>query len=181
MSEGRSLGALTALFSDGNVAVTALPVLEERYEHDLADLIARIEAAAQDFPELEGEQVTLVPDRPDEDRKGGAWPIGRVVFVPCGQYVDNVTIYHELGHLAIRALVEDGADLPTTSEEFCAIFAMARMPPERIDDDRVPYLDQPTVPRELYPEICERALAYREEHRDYIAQCNRWLTGADAL
>jgi len=36
-------------------------------------------------------------------------------------------------------------------------------------------LGEPTVPKEEWPEICERALEYRENNHDYIQQCKRWL------
>jgi len=161
--------------------VTVLPIFDQRYEHDVADLADRVALALTDFPELAGEQITIALDQPDMDRTAAAWPISRIVLVPRAQYLTNVTIYHELGHLAIRVLDERGTDVPTTSEPYCSIFSMARMPADRVDEQRIPYLEDPTAPEEVLPEICERALEYREEHHDYIAQCNRWLTGADAL
>ena len=61
--------------------------------------------------------------------------------------------------------------MPLTSEEFCSIFAMSRMPPELIDENRIPYLGIPKIPIEYVPVLCKKALEYREKHRDYI----RWL------
>jgi hypothetical protein len=32
-----------------------------------------------------------------------------------------------------------------------------------------------TVPKDEWPEICQRALDYRDNHRNYIQKCTEWL------
>jgi len=49
------------------------------------------------------------------------------------------------------------------------------MPPTAIDESRIPYLGEPSAPAEEWPEICRRALRYREDHHQYIQQCKEWL------
>jgi len=161
----------------GTGTYRVLDTVEEYYAHDLDDFTTRLRTALRQFPELAGDTVTVARDAPNEDRNAGAWPWSRIVFIPDDKRVSNVTIYHELGHIAIQCRVERGADLPTTSERFCSIFSMARMPTVRVDEARIPYLDSGDVSRGLYPIICQTALRYREHRHDYIKQCERWLQG----
>lgn len=162
----------------GTGTYRVLDSVEAFYAHDLDDFTTRLRNALRSFPELSDETITVARDKPTEDRNAGAWPWSRIVFIPDDQRVSNVTIYHELGHIAIQIRAERGEGLPTTSEEFCSIFSMARMPTARVDEARVPYLDSGDVSRGLYPKICETALLYREYRHDYIKQCERWLDGA---
>lgn len=154
-----------------------LDTVEEYYAYDLDDVKYRLSNALRDFPELANETVTVARDDPKDDRKAGAWPWSRIIFIPDDQRISNVTLYHELGHLAIQIRAMDGQDVPVTSEEFCSIFSMARMPTARVDEDRIPYLDESEVSRGLHPKICKTALQYREKRRNYIQQCNAWLSG----
>ncbi len=151
--------------------------LERHYAYDLVDLRRRCTDARRQFPALREATIVLTRDDPTLDRKGAAWRWGNIIFVPEDKRVDNVTLYHELGHLAIQTRVDRGEDLPQTSEEFCGIWSMARMPPEAVDDRRVPHLTTPVLEKEVLPEVCRQALRYREDHHDYIQQCNRWLNG----
>jgi hypothetical protein len=157
--------------------VLVLPSVRECYAYDLSDLVRRLRTARTDFPALADETVTLARDDPAKDRNAASWAWGRLIFVPDDRRLSNVTLYHELGHLAIRVRVERGEDLPQTSERFCSIFAMARMPSDRVDEDRIPYLGAGEVSRGLYPRICRAALGYREHNHDYIKQCRWWLAG----
>jgi len=152
-------------------------VLERYYAYDLDDLRRRLHRARRAFPALRDTTIVLTRDRPREDRSAGAWPWGNIIFVPEDERVSNVTLYHELGHLAIQTRVDHGEDLPRTSEEFCGIWSMAGMPAEAVDDRRVPYLTTPVLDKAVLPEVCRQALRYREDHHDYIQQCNRWLNG----
>ncbi|QIO24533.1 hypothetical protein [Haloarcula sp. JP-L23] len=109
------------------------------------------------------------------DAQAQAFGYNRLICLPPDEYTTNVTLWHELGHVAIRIRHEDGDDVAKTSEEFCSIYAMARMPPEAIDEDRIPYLGQPGVPREEWPGVCQRALEYRADNRNYIQHCTELL------
>lgn len=138
--------------------------------------------ALADFPELSGETVTIArldPDDVADGTRGRAGMLNRIMYLPTDRPTTYVTIYHELGHLAIEILDAEGEDVPTTSEEFCSIFSMARMPPGRVDEDRVPYLGEPAIRRERFPGVCEKALEYREENHDYIKTCSEWLGVGD--
>lgn len=137
------------------------------------------------FDVLEGETVTVACRRDPDDPEHSRWnpyanadPVNRLIRIPTHEVTTNVTIWHELAHLAIAIAAENGADHPTTSEEFCSIYAVARMPPETIDENCIPYLGRPGQPREAWPETCGRALEYREQHGSnshYIQRCKRWL------
>jgi hypothetical protein len=47
----------------------------------------------------------------------------------------------------------------------------------RWDDDgvEIPILGEPDVPKDEWPAICQDALEYRENNRNYIQQCKEWL------
>lgn len=142
----------------------------------------QMQRALQDFPELVGEVVTVARLRPDDLENGTnarAGMLNRIVYVPTERPTSFATIYHELGHLAIQIRDERGEDVPTTSEEYCSIFSVARMPPELVDEEYIAYLGSPRVPQEKWPNICQQALEYRENHRNYIQQCKKWL-GVDS-
>lgn len=143
------------------------------------DTKIRLRHALKAFPELAHHTVTvgvLDPKAVEErDILGRARERNNLVLLPADRLTHFQTIYHELGHLAIHRLDEDGEDVPTTSEPFCSIFSIARMPQEYIDQDYIAYLGTPAVPSEEWPEICRRALSYREHSHDYIQQCKAWL------
>jgi len=144
------------------------------------DIRAKMKRALTDFPELAHRAVTVGRMDPDADAAGRARFWNLMVLFPVDRVTSFTTVYHELAHLAIHIRNERGEDVPITSEEFCGIFGVARMPTELIDEDRVPYLGEPSVPKEEWPEICERALEYREDHHDYIKQCEKWLGVSDS-
>ena len=130
----------------------------------------RIEIALKYFPELADETI-YVGILSKDYVNGCADSLNRIIKFPVNEIPSFVTVFHELAHLAIQKRVEQGERLPLTSEEFCSIFAMSRMPPELIDENRIPYLGIPKIPMEYVPALCKKALEYREKHRDYI----RWL------
>lgn len=162
--------------------VEFLDVLEQRYAMYFELLENAFGNARQFWPELDGETVYVGVLHEDASAKARAHPHTRVVLVPTDTTTTLVTIHHELAHLAIRKRREGGEDLPKTSEEFCSILAVARMPSMHHDEHRVPYLGEPadSVPVADYTKICARALYYREHSRDYIQQCKRWLGTKDA-
>lgn len=131
--------------------------------------------AIKDFEELQGTTIT-VGQIPDTDfAYARAFVTNRIIMVPTDHRPDWDVVYHEIAHVAIKVLSELGEDVPTSSEEYCSIYATTKIDPEQIERDGVMYLGEPTVPKEQWPEICERALEYRENNRDYIQQCKRWL------
>lgn len=153
-----------------------LDTLREKMDHNaLADLGTRISDASTAFPELDDTTITVGLLYPNDDARGRAFSHNRLINFPADQYISNVTIYHELGHLTIYEKNQNGADLPITSERFCSIFSVSRMPPNAVDEQRIPYLGKSPKATEKFPEICERALEYREDHRNYIQKCKEWL------
>lgn len=139
------------------------------------DVREKISRALKDFPELANETVTVGRLDEDSDAKGRAWFNNRLVFLPTDSTTSFVTMYHELAHLAIAVRNECGEDVPITSERYCSILSVSRMPTELIDEDRIPYLGEPEVPKREWPSICRRSLEYREDHHAYIKKCQEWL------
>jgi hypothetical protein len=134
--------------------------------------------ALKDFPALAGETVTIARRQPWDDKLGRADMRNRIIYLPDDRPTSYTTAYHELGHLAIQVRDERGEDVPTTSEEYCSLFALSKMPVELIDEARVPYFPDPEIPEEEWPDVAAAALAYREEHRNYIQQAQKWFAGA---
>lgn len=144
-------------------------------EDVLESVRERMPIALRDFPALTHETVNVGILYENASAAAKAFGYNRLICLPPDEPTTNVTLWHELGHVAIRVRYENGEDVAKTSEEYCSIYSVARMPPEAIDEDRVPYLGKPGVPREEWPGICQRALAYREDNRNYIQQCKEWL------
>lgn len=150
-------------------------------DHEVDALRSRLAEALRHFEGLAGETVTVATrTRPDGSTSrwnpyASADPVNRIIRVPVYEPVSNVTLFHELGHCAIQAEIEDGADHPRTSEEFCSLYTIARQPPGLIDEDRIPYFGNPGVPTAEWPRIAREALEYREEKRNYIQKAREWL------
>ena len=143
------------------------------------DIRGKVYRALQDYPELAGRTVTvgrLDPDR--DDLSGQAWPHNDLIMFHADRPTSFQAVYHELGHLAIHALDRRGEDVPPTSEEFCSIFSVARMPPHLVNRDTIAYIGEPSVPSHEWPDICRRALGYRDENgagSHYVKRCRGWL------
>ena len=133
------------------------------------ELKEKISVALKYFPELKYETI-YVGVITDNSVDGRADDVNRIIKFRVNVPPSYVTVFHELAHLAIRWLSEQGVKLPKT-EEFCSIFAMARMPPELIDINKIPYIGEPRIPKEQIPILCRKALEYRKKHRNYI----QWL------
>ncbi len=131
------------------------------------ELKRKLEQALQYFPELSGEEiyVGILPEKDPADGKADGF--NRIVKFSVDRPPTFVTVFHELMHLAIHKRKENGEKLPET-EEFCSIAAMARMPPEFVDEDWIPYIGRFKISRESIPELCRSALEYRRRHRNYI-------------
>lgn len=175
-------GAAAEIIDGPPASFRILHPVRDHHEHDVDDLARRLTRALNDFPVLAGKTVTVGRDKPGLDRNAAALAWSNVIVVPDDTYVSNVTLYHELAHLAIfwRNHQED-ENHPRTSEEYCSIFACAQMPPDRVDEARVPYLGETAVDAEEIPALCQRALEYREDNHDYIQHCRDLLgVGLDA-
>ncbi|RDZ39390.1 hypothetical protein C5B91_20040 [Haloferax sp. Atlit-10N] len=160
----------------GTASWRVLEHFERQADTDvLASVKSRMPVALRDFPALSAETVNVGTLYENADAAAQAFGYNRLICLPPDEPTTNVTLWHELGHVAIRVCHEAGEDVAKTSEEFCSIYSVARMQPTHIDEDCVPYLGEPTVPRDEWPEICQRALEYRETNRNYIQQCKEWL------
>lgn len=151
------------------------PIRDRLGREGTKDLNSRLYDALEHFPSLQGETITVGWLHPKADAGARAFGHNRLICLKGDKYTSNVTLYHELGHVAIWVRNENGEDHPETSEEYCSIFSMARMPPKSVDEQRVPYLGKSELDTERFPEICQRALDYREDHRNYIQKCKEWL------
>lgn len=142
---------------------------------ELEALKRRVYHALGNFPELASRTVTVGKKPEDHAWYAEADWDNDIIFLPTHEPCPYITICHELGHLAIKILDDRGYDVPTSSEEFCSIFSVARMHHERIDRSHIAYLGEPTVPRAEWPRSCQQALRYREDNHNYIQQCKEWL------
>ena len=144
-------------------------------ESELNRLTTRLARALRFFPELNDVTVTVAKKPESHSWYAEADMNNDIIFLPTHELCPFQTICHELSHLAINKLDEQGVDVPPTSEEFTSILAIARLPPEHLDKSGIAYLGRPSVPRSEWPGICQRALEYREEKRNYIQKCKEWL------
>lgn len=177
--------AETALERHTGPAYRILESVKERYSDDRLDGLRRqLGTACAHFPYIAHRTVTVgVRQHPGEDHSrwtpyASAEPINYLIRVPVEEHPSNQTVFHEIAHLEIYARAEDGHDIPETSEEFCSIYAVARMPPEWVERDcrdSIAYLGEPAANRKRWPVTCRHALEYREHSRNYIQQCKEWL------
>ena len=170
------------LDDDGPVAYAAWRVLEHyaaKADDDALDsVLERMPVALRDFDALAGETVNVGILYENSDDLAQAFGYQRTICLPPDRPISNVTLWHELGHVAIRVRYEDGDDVAKTSEEFCSIFSVARMPPAAIDEDRIPYLGEPAVDAAEWPSICRDVLEYRAErgpHSHYVKEAETRL------
>lgn len=144
----------------------------------LESLRSRLPRALSEFPTLGTETINVGILYEGADAEAQAFGYNRLICLPPEKHVSNITLWHELGHIAIRVRYEAGQDVAKTSEEFCSIFSVARMSKGAIDEDTIPYLGEPDVPKDKWPDICRRGLQYREENganSHYIKKTEEWL------
>lgn len=144
----------------------------------------RIQAALKAFPALEGHTVTVgrIPPSVEmrRDPVARAHPYNHLIELPIGEPPTNMTLFHEIAHLAIYQRYEDGEGLPRTSEEFTSLYALRRMQPGQIYDDRIPYFGEVDAPKDEWPTIADRALDYRDENganSHYLQRAREWFNG----
>lgn len=163
----------------GHAAWRVLEHYAAKADDDILESVRqRMPVALRDFDALAGETINVGILYENADAAAQAFGYNRLLCLPPETYTTNITLWHELGHVAIRVRHERGEDVSKTSEEYCSIFSVARMPPDTIDEDRVPYLGEPDVDRAEWPRICREALAYREErgpNSHYIKEAEKRL------
>jgi len=146
----------------------------------LSDVRQWLKTGFNQVPELAGETIYIGITHEEITYHGEphamADPYNRIIYLNQGCMVEGYqTLCHELMHILIRKELEQGKDRPITSEEYCSIRTIAAMDPDLLYRDDIAYLGEPDVPKDDWPEICQRALEYRENHRNYIQQCKGWL------
>jgi hypothetical protein len=144
-------------------------------DEQLTTLNNRVNRALEHYPELDGTTVTVAKHSDDDYGYAQADWTNNIIFLPTDEVCYYQSICHELSHLAIHQLSEQGEDVPHSSEEFCSIFTTARLSPEELDRMDISYLGVPNVPKDEWPSLCQQALEYRENNRNYIQKAKEWL------
>ena len=167
-----------------------LESLRERIDASNLDVLRdQLKLACDHYPQLGGRTVTVgCRQSPGADHSlytpfASAEPINYFVRLPVETQPSHQTVFHELAHLEIFERERFGAALPETSEEFCSIYAVARMPHDILFRDDIAYLGEPAVPKDEWPAICRQALEYRDQNganSHYIQRCREWLGVTDA-
>jgi len=147
----------------------------------LAGVKTNIKTALEHFPELAEYTITVALTHENCSWRGEPYgmadPPNRLIYLNYeSATTEYQTIFHELMHIALHIEnTEHNADHPLTSEPYCSIKTIARMPPDLVYREHIAYLGTPGVPKDEYPEICQEALEYRENHRNYIQKAREWL------
>ncbi|MFW5900478.1 MAG: hypothetical protein ACOCTH_01720, partial [Halodesulfurarchaeum sp.] len=90
-------------------------------EDVLESIKKRLPVALKDFPALAHETVNVGLLYEGSDAQAKAFGYNRLICLPPDKHTTNITLWHELGHVAIRVRYERGEDVAKTSEEFCSI------------------------------------------------------------
>lgn len=161
-----------------------LESLHSRAEYDLDNLRDQLKLACDHYPQLGGRTVTVgCRQSPGSEHSlftpyASAEPVNYYIRLPVETQPSHQVVFHELAHLEIYERERFGAAVPESSEEFCSIYTVARMPPDVLYRDDIAYLGEPSVPKDDWPAICRRALEYRDENganSHYIKRCKEWL------
>ena len=163
-----------------------LDSVEEHLESEWSDSPQSIEdvrvlvrRSLEHFPKLHDRTITVGVTHPESTWHGEphamADPHNNVIYLNSDSATEYQTIFHELTHILIRVENDNGAEHPQTSEEYCSIYAVSKMPPDLVFREDIAYLGTPGVSKEQYPAICQSALEYRENNRNYIQKAKEWL------
>ena len=152
----------------------------ENIDSTLAEVKRWLKTGLNEFPELAGETIYIGITHEDisyhGEPRGMADPFNRIIYLNEKSMTEGYqTLFHELMHILIRKEHEQGKDVPLTSEDYCSIRTIAKMPSDLLYRDDIAYLGTPDKPKDEWPEICAEALEYRENHRNYIQKCKEWL------
>lgn len=147
---------------------------------------SKVARAIRDYPELRGCTVNVGVMHDSQHINGRAdWHNHLIKFPSNGEIPSNITVWHEIAHIACHKAANDGGDHSYSSEEFTSVLAVSRMAVDDIDEPRIPYVNSnPTAKPELYPDICRAALQYRAEngkHSHYLKRCREWLNDPDGF
>ena len=154
--------------------------VQENMASPLPDVREWLQTGLKHYPELADETIYVGITHEDITWHGEphamADPFNRIIYLNQGCMAEGYqTLFHELMHILIRTEHEEGKDVPLTSEEYCSIRTIAKMPSDLLYRDDISYLGEPNVPKDKWPGICQRAVEYREDHRNYIQKAKEWL------
>lgn len=86
----------------------------------------------------------------------------RLVDTGVGLIGLNICIFHELMHIVV------GIEKLPQTEQYCSIYAMARMPNEMVDEDEILYIAE-NGDRKVNADLCRKAVEFNESgKRGYI-------------
>ena len=152
-----------------------ITVLDTLYTSHLKDvgLIKKINCALDSFPELRNRTVYIgLLNRGLDVHFAGVdvdnliLSFNRNIILSLEKEPEldglNTTIFHELMHI-----VTSIKKLPQT-EEYCSIYATARMPSDLVDSDEIPYITE-NGDRKTNADLCRKAVEFNESgKRGYI-------------
>ena len=96
-------------------------------------------------------------------------PSNQIIFWRLDDEPTYITAFHEIAHIAVYLHNKTATEKWPKTEEFASIFAISRMPPELVDEARVPYIGVINEPdKGKLPELCRKALEYRNKGHNYI-------------
>lgn len=153
---------------------------DDEIDSSLRQVQKWIKTGFKQVPELAGETIYVGITHDEITHHGEphamADPYNRIIYLNRGCIAEGYqTLCHELMHVLIRKEVENGNDRPITSEEYCSIRTIATMDADLLYRDDIAYLGEPNAAKDDWPHICQRALDYREDNRNYIQKCTEWL------
>lgn len=154
--------------------------VENEFGSSLEEVKRWLRTGLEQFPEL-AEDTVYVGITHEEITYHGephamADPYNNIIYLNRGCMAEGYqTLCHELMHLLIYKEDENGKNRPKTSEEYCSIRTIAKMESSMLYRDDISYLGEPEVPKDEWPGICQDALDYREDHRNYIQKAKEWL------
>jgi len=154
--------------------------VESEMDCSLRQMQKWLKTGFKQVPELAGETIYVGITHDNISYHGEPYamadPYNRIIYLNKSSMVEGYqTLCHELMHILIRKEVEEGKDRPITSEEYCSIRTIATMDADLLYRDDIAYLGTPDAPKDNWPEICQQALNYRDDHRNYIQKCKEWL------
>ena len=144
---------------------TGVYALESFRQHPYkTDIFLKVVRSMKFFPELKNQKIYLGISgwvKKNEKNIASADFENNILMFNVNREISYVTVFHELMHF-----VQYQSNLPRT-EEYCSIYAMARMPPHLVDQDIIPYIGKGH--KSYNADLCRESVNYRENgHRKYI-------------
>ena len=156
------------------IKIVVLDTLNVQWMRDYG-FIDKVNYALDFFPELHNRTVYIgAANRETSDSTYAYVDVENfILFFNMGAYVRlinrglglmglNVCVFHELMHIVVNI-----KKLPRT-EQYCSVYAMARMPNDIVDHDEILYITE-NGDRKVNADLCRKAVEFNEsEKRGYI-------------